>query len=318
MSKTIKVSIFGAGGYIGLELIRLMQGHPSIELINVTSENHAGQKLNELWPHLAKSCELTLSNAPLEKIANESDCIFLALPHSIATSIVPQLIGKAKLIDLSQDFRGKAPFIYGVPEWNKKDIQAAQNIANPGCFAIGIELALHPIREWIEHVSVLGITGSSGAGKLPQEDTHHALRNHNLKSYKLGEHPHYPEILHAVGLQKEQLVFIPTKGPYSRGIHLTAFLEMKKVFSPYEMSEFFQKAYDNQPFIRLKKEVQLAEVVGSNFCDISVQEIHGKLVVQAVLDNLVKGAAGNALQNFNLMFGFEENLGLKQFTPLFP
>ena len=336
MSKKI-VSIIGATGYTGLELIRLLTAHPNTELKYVTSENHTGQKLCDVWPHLQGICELTLSNSSLEKIAKESDCVFLALPHLQSQKIVKKLLGTTKLIDLSADFRLKDPlqfkqaygvehtlieaqgeFVYGVPEFTKSEIAEAQNIANPGCFAIAVELALYPIKEMIDSVYVQGITGSSGSGKSPGNGTHHPIRNHNVKSYRIGSHQHEVEIIQELNLSSNQFVLVPTSGPFVRGIHITAFLDLKTTSKKGKIFELFKKSYKNSPFIRIKPEVQIADVVGSNYCDISINFCGGKIVVQAVIDNLVKGASGNAIQNFNLMFGFEEVTGLKSLTPLFP
>lgn len=337
MSKKIIVSIIGATGYTGLELIRLLAAHPNTELKCVTSESHTGEKLCDIWPHLKDICELTLSTASLEKIAEESDLVFLALPHLQSQKIVKKLLGLTKIIDLSADFRLKDPlqfkqaygvehtyvkaqgkFVYGVPEFNKSKIGKAQNIANPGCFAIATELALYPIKKIIKSVYVQGITGSSGSGKAQGNGTHHPIRSHNVKSYKIGTHQHEAEIIQALNLSSSQFILVPTSGPFVRGIHITAFIDFKTTLKKGKIFELFKKSYQENPFIRIKPEVQIADVVGSNYCDISIHICGGKIIIQAVIDNLVKGASGNAIQNLNLMFGFEESTGLKNLTPLFP
>jgi len=336
MSKKIIVSIIGATGYTGIELIRILAAHQNTELKYVTSENHTSEKLCDIWPHLKGICELTLSSAPLEKIAEESDCIFLALPHLQSQNIVKKLIGITKIIDLSADFRLKDAlqfqqaygeehtfieahdqFVYGVPEFKQFEIAKAQNIANPGCFAIATELALYPIKELIDSVYVQGITGSSGSGKSAGNGTHHPIRSHNVKSYKIGTHQHEVEITQELKLSSNQFILVPTSGPFVRGIHITAFVDLKTTLKKGKIFELFKKSYKNHPFIRIKSEVQIADVVGSNYCDISINYCRGKIVVQAVIDNLVKGASGNAIQNFNLMFDLEETVGLKNLSPVF-
>jgi len=322
--KKITASIIGATGYTGLELIRLINGHPAIALKYITSESAVGEKLSDIWPHLKGICELTLSALPLEKIAQESDCVFLALPHFQSQKIVQKLFGLTKIIDLSADFRLKNPlkskekFIYGIPELYKNDLIKADNIANPGCFATAIELALMPIKKLLNFAYILGITGSSGSGKLPADGTHHPLRSHNIKSYKIGTHQHEAEICQTLNISPAQFVFVPTSGPFVRGIHVTAFVDFKKPLSKEKIIQLFQTTYENAPFVRVKNEVQVVDVVGSNYCDISVNFCNGKAVIQAVIDNLVKGASGNAIQNFNLMFGLDETAGLKTVGPLFP
>ncbi|MBI2453131.1 N-acetyl-gamma-glutamyl-phosphate reductase [Candidatus Peregrinibacteria bacterium] len=330
MSQKIKVSVIGATGYTGLELIRLIQGHPHIELTFVTSESATDKKLSEVWTHLQGICDIALSHESLQNIAKKSDCIFLTLPHTESQKIVPKLLGLTKIIDLSADFRlnkdhelndGISKFLYGVPEFYKNEIARSSNIANPGCFAIASELALWPIKDSIDFAYVLGITGSSGSGKSFQESTHHPVRNHNVKSYKIGMHQHEAEILQTLDLSFDQFVLVPTSGPFVRGIHVTVFVHLKKSFKSSQKENivsFFINAYEKQPFVRIKPEVQIADVVGSNFCDISITLAHGTIIIQAVIDNLIKGASGNAIQNFNLMFGLDETCGLKIFSPVFP
>jgi N-acetyl-gamma-glutamyl-phosphate reductase len=335
MSKKIIVSIIGATGYTGLELLRLIAGHSDIELKFVTSASSPGKKISDVCPHLENVCDIELTNPSPEEIAEESDCVFLALPYFEAQKIVPKLIGKTKIIDLSADFRiqdkalykkyygadhsfaaGIAKFVYGLPEFNKKEIASADNVANPGCFAIAMLLALSPIKNLVSHTALFAITGSSGSGKTPSLGTHHPVRNHNIKSYKIGEHQHLAEVMQELDVTANQLTFVPSSGPFTRGIHLTAFIDLKDLED--KVISLFKEAYKEQPFVRIKNTVQLADVVGSNFCDISIHFHNGKVVVQAVIDNLVKGAAGTAIQNFNIMFGLDETVCLNTFAPLYP
>lgn len=342
MSKKISTSILGATGYTGLELIRLLLVHPQVELKYLVSPSHAGQKLSAVYPHLQGICDLKLTATPPEEVAQNSDLVFLALPHLEAQKIVPKIIGKTKIIDLSGDFRLKDPamfqkyyahnheytdglkdFVYGLADSHEQaaTIKQAHNIANPGCFAITSELALSPLKDHIKHVDIFAITGSSGAGKAPADTTHHPIRAHNVKSYKICEHQHIPEIIQAVNLTENQLNFVPTSGPFVRGIHLTAFVETDFDDSqnlPGQIEKSYIKFYENSPFIRIKNQVALSEVIGSNFCDIAITAHNGKLIIQAAIDNLVKGAAGTAIQNMNLLFDLPQTTGLLNLSPLFP
>jgi len=320
MSKKINISIIGATGYTGLELLRLLAAHDDVEIKHLSSASHAGDKIGKIHPHLEGLIDLEISEMGYEKVASESDLVFLALPHNMSKEFVPMMIGKTKIIDLSADFRlkEKSGFIYGLPEANKNQISTASNVANPGCFATACQLALLPIKDLISTVDVCAITGSSGSGKMPQEGTHHPIRSHNVKSYKIGVHQHIPEIVQTLGIAESEINFVPTSGPFVRGIHLTAFVDIKNGTDAAEVEEMYASYFQDAPFIRMKKEVQLAEVVGSNFCDISLNFVNGKLVIQAVIDNLIKGASGSAIQNMNIMFGLNEKKGLLNFYPLFP
>ncbi len=336
MSK-ISISIIGATGYTGLELIRLLAGHPNVEFKYLISKNNSGETINNVYPHLEGVCNIELTNTDPAIVANESDLVFLALPNLQSQKIIPELIGKTKIIDLSGDFRIKdislfkkyygnchqsqnliGKFAYGLPEYQKKFIEKSDNIANPGCFAIAAQLVLLPITNFIKHVDILAVTGSSGSGKTAKENTHHPIRGHNMKSYKIGSHQHIPEIIQSLKLSESNINFVPTSGPFTRGIHLTAFIDLKKKINQSDLDNLFKKAYQDFPFIRMKSEVELVSVIGSNFCDISIQIINQKVVIQAVIDNLIKGAAGNAIQNMNLMFGLSQSTGLNLFSPIYP
>ncbi|MFA5820559.1 MAG: N-acetyl-gamma-glutamyl-phosphate reductase [Candidatus Gracilibacteria bacterium] len=337
MSEKINVSIIGVTGYTGIELLRVLINHPKVNLKYLLSQSHAGEKISDVWPHLKNICDMKLNEADLQEVASKSDLVFLALPNNEAQKIVPSIIGKTKIIDLSGDFRlqsssayekyydhvheyseGIDKFVYGLSELNGEQISKAQNIANPGCFAITSELALLPVAKILEHAAVLAVTGSSGSGKTLKEEVHHPVRNHNMKSYKIGKHQHIPEIAQTLSISETQLSFVPVSGPFTRGIHLTAFLNLKKTVTKDEIKELYSSYYYGKTFVRLKENVQLADIVGSNFCDISIQSAGENIIVQVVIDNLVKGAAGGAIQNMNLMFGLPETTGLLNLSPLFP
>jgi N-acetyl-gamma-glutamyl-phosphate reductase len=336
MSKKIKVSIIGATGYTGLELTRLLIGHPHIKIANLTSSRFTGETISSIYPHLLGICDIELCDTSPEEIAQESDLVFLCLPHLQSQKIIPKIIGETKIIDLSGDFRIQnvnlferyyksnhsekniiPEFVYGLPEIHKEKIKKSNNVANIGCFAATTELALLPLKNFIKKVDILAITGSSGSGKTASNGTHHPVRNHNVKSYKIGKHQHIPEIIQVLGLQEDQINFVPTSGPFTRGIHLTAFAETVECFSE-DIYQHYEKFYQKSPFVRIKNSIELVGVIGSNFVDISVSKLNNKIIIQCVLDNLVKGASGNAIQNMNLMFSFPENAGLEYSLPIYP
>ena len=335
MSEKIKVSILGVTGYAGLELLRYLRNHPQVRINQLVSFTQMGQRISEIYPHLEGLCDLLLEEFDVKKIVRENDLVILALPHKESQKIVPELIDKVKIIDLSGDFRLNKPFeyrkyyhkvhecpklltefVYGLPEQCKEEIKLAQNIANPGCFAIASDLALLPLQAMIDEVDLLSITGSTGSGKSPSSTTHHPVRSRNLKSYKIGEHQHIPEIAQVLDLKESQLNFIPSSGPFARGIHLTAIIKLKYSLEN-DLKYLYEEYYKKAPFVRIKEQVQLVDVVGSNFADISVTGLNGKLVVQAVIDNLIKGASGNAIENLNLMFDLPQETAINNLYPLF-
>lgn len=335
MAKKITVSIIGVTGYTGLELLRMLKAHSNVEIKHLVSGSTKNCDLAELYPHLAASGPYPLSSASNEQVARDSDIVFLALPHLVAQDIVPTIIGKTKIIDLSGDFRlknlaefqryygmkhkypeGLKQFAYGLSEQNREVIAAADCVANPGCFATAVSLALLPLAGAYKSADVMAVTGSSGSGKTPSEGTHHPLRAHNMKSYKIGAHQHLPEIAQALGVSIKQITMVPTSGPFTRGIFATIFVSGIK--PGIDVPHVFAEYYKDRLFVRMKPVVSLADVVGSNFCDISVAQVGDTLVIQSVIDNLVKGAAGQAVQNMNLMMGLDESAGIESLLPLYP
>ena len=327
----LKASIIGVTGYTGLEVLRMLLAHPQVEIAYLTSRQHEAEPIGNIYPHLAH-LGFKITNTDHETVAKNSDVVFLALPHKTAQNVVAALHGKTKLIDLSADFRLEDPavyekyyekhkhpqllkeVVYGLPEVNREKIKKAQTVANPGCFALLSQLMLYPYAGHIAQVDIMAITGSSGAGKSPGEGTHHPVRNHNLKSYGINTHRHIPEICRTAKITESQLNFVPTSGPFTRGIFATAFIRTKTM--PVKCST---EIYKDAPFVRLMKEVSLANVVGSNFCDIAYTMVaDNSFIAQGAIDNLVKGAAGCALQNMNLMFGLNETTGLSNLSPVYP
>lgn len=322
----LKASIIGITGYTGLEQLRLLLAHPDVEIGHLTSRQHDNVAIGDVYPHLAHLNHKITSTDHNEVGAN-SDVVFLALPHKTAQDVVADLHGKVKVIDLSADYRHddvavyekyycehKHPellkeVVYGAPEIYGDEIKSAETVANPGCFALLSQLMLLPFAGSIAHADIMAITGSSGSGRTASDGTHHPVRNHNMKSYGINTHRHIPEITKTSQITEDQLNFVPTSGPFTRGIFATAFV--KTDASPADI-------YNDAPFVRISDNVALANVVGSNFCDLSFTKTDGGYIVQGALDNLVKGAAGCAVQNMNLMFGLDETAGLSNLSPVYP
>ncbi|MEM7650480.1 MAG: N-acetyl-gamma-glutamyl-phosphate reductase [Pseudomonadota bacterium] len=326
MQPKIKASIIGITGYTGLEQLRLLLAHPVVEIAHLTSRQHENMPIGEVHPHLAH-LDIAITNTDHKTVAKDSDVVFLALPHKTAQDVVADLHGKVKVIDLSADYRLDdvavyqkyyqphnhphllSEVIYGAPEIYGEEIKGASSVANPGCFALLCQLMLYPFAGQIEQADIMAVTGSSGSGKTPSEGTHHPVRSHNMKSYNINAHRHIPEITRTAQITEAQLNFVPTSGPFTRGIFATAFVKTTAAS---------KDIYANTPFVRVTDSVALANVVGSNFCDISFEKTKDGYIVQGALDNLVKGAAGCAVQNMNLMFGFEETEGLLNLSPIYP
>jgi len=333
----IKASIIGVTGYTGIELVRLLLAHPRVELAHLTSRQHKDAPIGDVFPHLAH-LNVRITDTPHDHVAANSDIVFLCLPHKTAQDVVADLHGKVKLIDLSADYRlddaetyeryyqeHKHPHlldevVYGLPEITGRDkIAAASSVANPGCFAMLGQFLLYPFRDQIRHADIMAITGSSGSGKTPGETTHHPVRSHNMKSYNVNKHRHIPEIIRSAGIKETQLNFVPTSGPFARGIFAQAFISPAREI---DLTKAVKAAYGDAPFLRILEEgraVSLASVTGSNYTDLSFETGHdGRILAQGALDNLVKGASGCAVQNMNLMFGFKETEGLETLGPLYP
>ncbi len=333
MAARLKASIIGITGYTGLEQLRLLLAHPQVDIAYLTARVEKDTKIGEIHPHLSH-LDLMVTNTDHKTVAKNSDVVFLALPHKTAQDVVADIHGLCKVIDHSADYRlddaetytkyygiphnhekllAKIP--YGFPELNKAQIKESSTVANPGCFAILAQLMLYPYAGYIEHADIMAVTGSSGAGKSPTDGTHHPVRNHNLKSYGINTHRHIPEITRTAKIATNQLNFVPTSGPFTRGIFATAFIKIKSGAKLTCSTEL----YKDCPFVRIVPEVSLANVVGSNFCDIAYTKVSDTdFIAQGAIDNLVKGAAGTAIQNMNLMFGFTETEGLSGLAPLYP
>ena len=331
------MGIFGGSGYGGSELLRILLPHPNAEITFVTANEHAGKPVSEVHRSLHGLTDLKLSNVPedLENLT-DLDCAFLALPHGQAMEIAPRLPSSVKVIDLSGDFRlrdkgefeqhysrehtamhTQAEFIYGLTETNREAIRNARLISNPGCFATATLLGLAPLvaGNLIEgRVVVDAKTGSSGSGAKAAANTHHPQRVNSFYAYKPFTHQHVPEVeqeLRAVGNWNSELVFMTHSLPVARGIFASIYVETKQAMNEDEVHSLFRDFYNGSFFIRIVKgSPDINWVKTTNFCDLGFATRGHHVVVFSALDNLVKGAAGQAVQNMNLMFGLDEKTGL--------
>ncbi len=313
----IKVAIAGGAGYTAGELIRLLINHPLAELKYIQSSSHDGEPISSVHSDMLY-CPLRFSAIDFSDI----DVLFICMGHGnsakfLAENPVPESV---KIIDLSNDFRLKADageFVYGAPELNREKIRSARCVANPGCFATSINLALIPLAAagiLPEEVTVTGITGATGAGQKPTNDTHFSNRSANLSNYKVFTHQHLGEIGETVvaagGSAATDIAFVPVRGCHTRGIMSDVVVRLDEDLD--KITEIFKTYYAAHPFVCVSdKPVYMKQVVNTNYCFLSLQKVGRKLLITAVIDNLTKGASGQAVQNMNLMFGLDEMEGLR-------
>ena len=313
----IRVGIAGGAGYTAGELLRLLINHPSVEIKYIQSESHKGEPISSVHSDLLYS-DLTFSDINFEDI----DVLYICMGHGnsakfLAENPMPESV---KIIDLSNDFRLKADageFVYGAPELNREQIRSARCVANPGCFATSINLALLPLAAaglLPEDVNVTGITGSTGAGQKPTPDTHFSNRNANLSNYKVFTHQHLGEIGETVvaagGSEQTDIAFVPVRGSHARGIMSDVVVRVDADLE--QLYDIYKKYYAEHPFVCVSdKPVYMKQVVNTNYCFLSLQKEGRKLLITSVVDNLLKGASGQAVQNMNLMFGLPEDEGLR-------
>lgn len=344
----VAVYILGGSGYGGGELLRLLSQHPQVESIRAVSRKRAGEPFWQAHPNLRSVVKGIFESEPDWAAFSkaETPVVFSAMPHFELAQQLPALeqvwkkhglAERLTLIDLSGDFRlnsaaeferayGKphpypeavGTFVYGLPEWQRGKIKDAKRIASPGCFATTIQLALLPLAGLrdLGFIAVSAATGSSGAGATPGETTHHPTRANDFRAYKVLSHQHEAEItrlLDAEGTTGYSLAFVPHSAPLVRGIFATVQLHPPAVLglNAKSLRNRYENFYRDAPFVRLVEDTpRVAAVVGSNFCDIAVHEKHGNVVIMAALDNLVKGMAGQAVQNMNVALGSDEATGL--------
>lgn len=312
----IKTAIIGAAGYTGGELIRLLVHHPNCELVYIHSNSQVGKHVSEVHPDLIGDCDLYFTD---QVETSGLDAVFLGLPHGQTRSFLDQhsFDLKTVIIDLSTDFRDESDgFIYGLPEVNREKIKSAKRIANPGCFATGIQLALLPavINGLVKgSIHINGITGSTGAGKKLADTSHFSYRLSNISVYKLFTHQHLKEIkqtfIQTNADFDSDLLFVPYRGNFARGIWITAYFPFEG--SLEEAKALYQEFYQDAPFTFVSNhDIDLKQVVNTNKCLVYLQKEAGQLVIYSAIDNLLKGASGQAVQNYNLAFGLDEKTGL--------
>jgi N-acetyl-gamma-glutamyl-phosphate reductase len=319
MATKIKVGIIGGAGYTGGETIRLLINHPSVELVFVHSRSNAGNPLYEAHPDLEGDTALKFTDS----FQHQVDVVFLCLGHGESKKFLQDnpIDASIKVIDLSQDFRlGESlpgrDFVYGLPELNRDAIKKAKNIANPGCFATAIQLGLLPLAKAgvLKEVFATGITGSTGAGQKLQDTTHFTWRANNVSAYKTLIHQHLKEINRSLKQLQPAfgapINFIPWRGDFTRGIFVSSVIATDQSLD--QLKKFFQDFYEAHPFaVFTENTVDLKQVVNTNKCLIGIEKEGDKVVVHTAIDNLIKGASGQAVQNMNLMFGLEETSGIR-------
>ncbi|MFV1882934.1 MAG: N-acetyl-gamma-glutamyl-phosphate reductase [Balneola sp.] len=311
----IKIGIIGGAGYTAGELLRVLLQHPEAELVSVVSGSHAGEPVTKAHPDLEGETELNFT----DKLNEDLDLVFLCAGHGKSKQILDQVPNGAKIIDLSSDFRLKDTshnFVYGLPELNREEIKSATHIANPGCFATCIQLSLLPLASaglLKEDVHVSAITGSTGAGQNPTDTTHFSWRSNNASVYKAFTHQHLGEIRQSLsqlqqGFEKT-IHFIPMRGAFTRGILAASYLTLEE--SELELKKIYQDYYSSHPFVHLSdNEPDVKRVVNTNKVFLHIKKEGNQFLIIGVIDNLLKGASGQAVQNMNLMFGLEETTGL--------
>ncbi len=338
-----RCSVLGATGYTGVELIRILAKHPRVKISHLVTRSEEKIKASALVNSLGKAADYVIENVSLKQVAKDSDIVFLALPHTGAMETAAQLLKEGKIvIDLSSDFRLKnakvyeqwygtkhtAPkllrnAVYGLPEVFKSEIREANLIANPGCYPTGVILGLYPlIREKLirfDSIIVDAKSGVSGAGRKMSLATHFSESNENFSAYKVNQHQHMPEIAQtlreAAGGEEVNFTFVPYLLPLTRGILSTIYATKKPHVKPAQIAKAFESAYAGEPFVRFRGEgdfPSVRDVQHTNFCDIGIKSDvkTGQVIIITAIDNLLKGASGQAVQNMNVRLGFSEETGL--------
>lgn len=350
----MNVIVVGATGYSGLELIKTLIQHPKVNIYKLFGHQTEYNSIVDVYPHLKSFIDIPLEilddvdDVKLKEMRKNADVVFLATPSGVSTKIGPMFLKHGfKVIDLSGDFRLNdadiykkwylldAPSddllnqaVYGLPEWFSDEIKTANYLANPGCNATGVILGIAPL--FSNHISINGViadvkSGVSGAGRGTNRATHFSQVNENIKAYKIGQHKHIPEIEQIISTldgKTHTIQLIPHLVPMTKGILSTIYIDLAKDTSYEEIYDIYEKAYSEQPFIRLCKEGDFPEtkhVTGTNLCDIGIyfDQRTKKLIIVTAIDNLLKGASGQAIQNLNIMMGWDQKLGLS-FVPTFP
>ncbi len=328
MTNKINVSIVGGAGYTAGELLRILIHHPNVNISSVYSTSNAGNPVSKVHDDLLGETDIVFS----DQIDENADVVFLCLGHGKSAEFLAnnKYADHTVVIDLSNDFRLDADkkfeereFVYGLPEYNRSAILEAKNIANPGCFATAIQLALLPLaasKAIQEDIHINAVTGSTGAGQSLSASTHFSWRNNNVSFYKEFTHQHEGEIYQTINLLEpsfdHKIYFLPMRGDFSRGI--LAGIYLKSDLSEEDGVKLYKEYYKNEPFTHVSDEpIALKQVVNTNKCILHIQKQDDVIFITSAIDNLTKGASGQAVQNMNIIFGWEENLGLNLKTVAF-
>ena len=328
MSKKIDVGVVGATGYTGLELVKMLLKHPSFELTYIAN-SEGGTSINELHPSLNGVCEDIVHKADIDAMAKKCELVFLALPHKTAMAYVKPLIAKGvKVVDLSADYRlpqdvyeefycphtdseNLSHVVYGLPEMFKEHLKSAKLVANPGCFPTSAILGLLPFMDKrVPNTPIIvdAKTGVSGAGKKLSDTTHFVNVNDNLFAYNPLMHRHAPEIANKLGVDFEEVHFVPHLVPVTRGMISSIYIQIQEGI---DAEALLRERYEDEPFVRIsQKPVTMKDVAGTNFCDIYVKQKGNVLFIASAIDNLMRGASSQAVVNANLMCGLDETTGI--------
>lgn len=334
----IRVAILGATGYTALELIKLLLRHPEVEITTLTSRSEGNPHVASVHPQLGRRLDLKLEDLSPTVVASRADCVFSCLPHGVTASVMPELLATGvRVVDFSADYRLNDPetfahwygekhhdpgrlgnVVYGLPEFFREKIRDAQLVANPGCYPTSCILALAPLVKagLIEATDIIcdSKSGVSGAGRTPKLTTHFPECNESLSAYNVGRHRHTPEVEQIIGRatgKTVSVIFTPHLVPMDRGILTTAYSVPTQELTEQRVFEAWRDCYADEPFVRLVEHLPgTKDTVNTNYCDMTARVVRGRLLTISVLDNLIKGASGAAVQNFNLMFGFPETTAL--------
>jgi N-acetyl-gamma-glutamyl-phosphate reductase len=335
----IRVAIIGASGYTGAESIEIILRHNEAKLVYLSALPEECGAVEEVFPRFKGRCNLQIETLDIDKLSGLADVALCCLPHKVSMGFVPKLLNAGlKVVDFSADYRIKSTevyekfyqvkhtdpanlkrAVYGLPELFRKQIKGVDLIANPGCFPTGALLAVAPLlkKGLIETDSIIvnAVTGISGAGKNPSSKFHFPNMNENIFAYSIGSHRHMPEmeqVASEITGADVQMLFQPQAGPFDRGILSTVYCQPKKKTAGEQLIKLYKDFYAGEPFVQMCNDAPAVKnVAGTNYCHIFVTCVKGRIVVFSAIDNLVKGASGQAIQNMNIIFGLEETLGLK-------
>lgn len=336
----IRVGIIGATAYTSLELIKILLRHPDVEITFLGTRRETNVNISSIFPVLAKTFDIPCSQITKKDVPKDVDMVFITLPPTISMQYVPKYLNMGiKVIDLSADYRfsdksiyetwykvkhtdasGLETAVYGLPEIFREKIKNAILVANPGCYPTSAVIGLAPLIKndsiYTDDIIIDAKSGISGRGREPREGTHYCECNENIEAYNVGEHRHTPEIeniLSLIGKSNVSVCFTPHLVPMNRGILCSIYVKIRGKISQEKINIIFNDFYLNEPFVRIKNGYELPktkDVVNTNFCEIAVRVVNGHVIILSCIDNLIKGASGQAVQNMNIMYGFDEKAGL--------